>query len=97
VTTQKIYLNTASAKRLSAAPGINEDLAEAIVEYRKTCGFFKDPEDLLKVPGITQDTYNEIKPRMSPEGFIYCYPKKGVELEEEDEDAPAIAPTKPLC
>jgi hypothetical protein len=40
---------------------------------------------------------NQINPKKSPEGFIYCHPKKGIDLEEEDEDAPTIAPTKPLC
>lgn len=93
----RIYFNTATAKTLVKAAGITETLAEAIVVYRVKCGYFKDPEDLLRVPGLTKEVYRKINPQRSPEGYLYCVPKKGVELDEEDEEEPMIAPSKPLC
>ena len=53
---QKININTASADELMSLQGIGEKKAEAIVEFRKTNGFFKQPEDLIKVPGIGPKT-----------------------------------------
>lgn len=95
--TSRIYVNTASVKRLSKAPGVNEALAAQIVKYRKECGFFKAPEDLLRVPGITKDIFEKMNIRVSPEGFLYCVPEEGEILEEEEEGEPVIAPTKPRC
>ena len=47
----RIYFNVSSAENLAKAPGMNLDLADAIVEYREDVAPFKEPEDLLKVPG----------------------------------------------
>jgi hypothetical protein len=63
------------------------------VEYREKSGFFKNPEDLLKVPGITQDIYKKIDPKMGTEGDLYSVPRQGEELEEDDEDIP-LSPSK---
>jgi len=94
---RRIYFNTATAKTLVKAAGITETLAEAIVKYRVKCGYFKDLEDLLKVPGLTKEVYEKINPQRSPEGYLYCAPEKGVELDDEDEEVPMLAPSKPLC
>ncbi len=82
----KIHLNIASKDQLMKVEGMTEDLAKAIVEYREKSGFFKNPEDLLNVPGITQEIYKKIAPKKSPEGDLYTVPRPGEELEEEDED-----------
>lgn len=47
-----VYVNTADAEELSSLPGIGPKLGERIVEHRRQYGVFKNPESLLKVPGI---------------------------------------------
>jgi competence ComEA-like helix-hairpin-helix protein len=89
----RIQFNYASSVNLAKAPGITDDIAEAICDYRDEEGFFTKPEDLLNVPGITQEVYGEINPQVGTEGDLYTVPKPGEELEEEDEDIP-LAPSK---
>lgn len=45
-------LNTATSEQLEALPGIGEELAGRIVEYRTEHGGFSSVEELLEVPGI---------------------------------------------
>jgi competence ComEA-like helix-hairpin-helix protein len=52
VVSDAVNINTASAKELSALEGVGQRLAERIVDYRKTHGPFKKPEDLRKVRGV---------------------------------------------
>lgn len=80
----RIYFNVSSAENLAKAPGMNLDLADAIVEYREDVAPFKKPEDLLKVPGITREIYEQINPRKGTEGELYTVPREGEELEEDD-------------
>ena len=49
-----VNLNTADAEALTALPGIGEELAARIVEYREENGPFETAEDLTKVSGIGQ-------------------------------------------
>lgn len=49
-----VNLNTADAEALTALPGIGEELAARIVEYREEHGPFKTVEELTEVPGIGQ-------------------------------------------
>ena len=80
----RIYFNVSSAENLAKAPGMNLRIADAIVEYREDVASFKKAEDLLKVPGITQEIYNEISPQKGTEGELYTVPREGEELEEDD-------------
>ena len=89
---KKIHLNIASEDQLMKIEGMTEDLAKSVVEYREKSGFFKNPEDLLNVPGITQEVYKKINPKMGTEGDLYTVPRAGEEL-EEDEDIP-LSPSK---
>ena len=41
--------------------GIGEKKAEAIVEYREQYGYFNKVEDIKKVKGIKDGTFNKIK------------------------------------
>ncbi|MCM8778292.1 MAG: helix-hairpin-helix domain-containing protein [Candidatus Omnitrophica bacterium] len=47
-----ININSADFSQLMAIPGIGPSLAEAILEYRKRNGAFKNIEQLLKIKGI---------------------------------------------
>lgn len=59
--TGRIDLNRADKSTLMTLPGIGESKAEAILQYRKDNGAFRQPEDLMKVPGIKEGTYEKIK------------------------------------
>jgi len=58
---QKIDINRAELWLLEALPGIGEVLAQRIVDYCSENGPFKRIEDLLKVSGIGEATFENIK------------------------------------
>ncbi len=58
-----VSLNKASAAEIQAISSkIPESLAKDIVSYREKNGPFKKADDLLKVPGMTQDFFETINP-----------------------------------
>ena len=60
----KINLNTATAADLESLPNIGPALAQQIIEYRAENGSFSSPEDIKKVRGIGDTTYERIKDRI---------------------------------
>ena len=58
---QKIDINRAEPWLLEALPGIGEVLAQRIVDYRSQNGPFRTIEDLLKISGIGEGTFDKIK------------------------------------
>lgn len=58
---KQINLNTCTKEQLLVVPKIGESKAEAIIEYRKKNGGFTQLEDLLKVSGIGEALYSQIK------------------------------------
>jgi len=58
---QKIDINRAETWLLEALPGIGEVIAQRIAGYRSENGPFKRIEDLLKVSGIGEGTFEQIK------------------------------------
>ena len=60
-----ININTADAAELDKLPGIGPAKAAAILEYRRTHGFFRVPEELMKVPGIKEGTYGKLAERIT--------------------------------
>ncbi len=57
-----VNLNSASLDVLACLPGLNRDLAQAIVSHRQSSGFFPNIAWLLKVPGITRDSFKQLAP-----------------------------------
>ena len=61
---EKININTASAEELVTLEKIGPKLAESIIEFREKNGPFEKPEDIIKVKGIGEKTYELIKDRI---------------------------------
>jgi len=58
---EKININTATAEELTQLKGIGEAYAKAIVEFREKNGPFVAIEDIMKVTGIGEKTFQAIK------------------------------------
>ena len=58
---QKVDINKADVWLLQTLPGIGEVRANAIVEYRRTNGFFRTTAELTSVPGIGEATFEKLK------------------------------------
>ena len=54
-------INTADSALLQTLTGIGESRAEAIILYRETNGPFETIEDIMKVTGIKNALFNNIK------------------------------------
>jgi len=57
----KVNVNTASLQTLELLPGIGPAIAQRIVDYRSEYGAFTTPEDIMKVKGIGQGTFDKFK------------------------------------
>ena len=57
----RVNINQATAKELTAIPGIGEAKARAIISYRDKHGAFSRSEDIMKVSGIKEGTFEKIK------------------------------------
>lgn len=58
---QKINLNTATFEQLQMLPNIGPKLAQGIINWRQQNGPFKQPEDLMKVPGIRTGRFAKVQ------------------------------------
>ncbi len=57
----KVNINTASAAELQNLPRIGPKVAQRIVDYRTKNGPFKRTEDIMKVQGIGEKVFTQIK------------------------------------
>lgn len=60
-TSDKVNINTASVGELQTLPGIGEEKAKNIIEYRDKNGLFSSIEDIINVSGIGESIYEKIK------------------------------------
>lgn len=64
---RKININTASAAELEALPGIGPVLAQRIIDHRQANGPFGRLEDIKKVKGIGDKTFEHLKDLIATE------------------------------
>jgi competence protein ComEA len=61
----KVNINTAAADELDTLPGIGAEMARRIIDYRAANGPFKSVEDIQRVTGIGDATYQKLKDRIT--------------------------------
>jgi competence protein ComEA len=61
----KVNINTATAEELSTLPGIGPTKAQSIIDYRTTSGPFQSIEDIKKVRGIGDATFEKLKDKIT--------------------------------
>ncbi len=60
-----VNLNTATVAELVTLSGIGQSKAEAIIEYRKQIGSFKNINEITMVKGIGNATFEKNKDRLT--------------------------------
>lgn len=63
--TDLININTASAKELMSLKGIGEKLSQRIIDYRTENGGFNTIQDIMKVSGIGNKKFEDIKDKIT--------------------------------
>jgi DNA uptake protein ComE-like DNA-binding protein len=66
-----VNLNTASLEVLVCLPGLNRELAQAIISFRQSNGFFPNIAWLLKVPRMNHDIFKQVAPRVTARSETY--------------------------
>ncbi len=61
----KININSADQKTLEQLPGVGEVRAKAIIDYRQKNGPFKSTEDLKKITGIGDKTFEQMREQVT--------------------------------
>ncbi len=57
----KININTATAAELEALPRVGPKVAQRIIDYRTQHGNFKRVEEIMKVQGIGEKVFGELR------------------------------------
>jgi len=72
-----VNINTAGQTVLACLPGIDRQLAHAIVSYRQSNGYFPNVAALLKVPGLSRDIFKEVAPFLTARSETYRIVSEG--------------------
>lgn len=64
---EKVNINTATVEELAQLKNVGSAYAARIVEYRQEHGLFEKPEDIMKVKGIGEKTFELNKARITVE------------------------------
>jgi DNA uptake protein ComE-like DNA-binding protein len=59
-----VNINTAGLEVLICLPGMTRELAQRVISYRQSNGFFSNVAWLFKVEGMTQDIFKQLAPRV---------------------------------
>ena len=62
---------------MSCLPGLDKELAQAIVNRRTSNGFFANEAGLLEVPGMTRDLFKQLAPRVTVRSDTFCILSEG--------------------
>jgi competence ComEA-like helix-hairpin-helix protein len=73
-----VNINTAPAAVFACLNGISQDLAAAIVSHRRQNGPFRSVADLLDVPGVTEDLFKQVVPRLAVRSGTYRIVAEGL-------------------
>lgn len=57
----KVNINTSDSEQLQSLTGVGPATADKIIEYRESNGRFTSPQDITKVSGIGDKTYEKLK------------------------------------
>ncbi len=60
----RVNINTATLEELMTLTGIGESKARMIIDYRTENGAFQKPDDLMKIAGIKEGTFEKIRDRI---------------------------------
>jgi comEA protein len=63
-TTKKVNINTANLEELQTLPRIGEKVAQRIIDYRKEHGPFEKIEELMKVRGVGEKIFKQLKDKI---------------------------------
>lgn len=66
-----ININTAGIDVLASLPGVDRELAQAIISYRQSSGYFQNVAYLLQVPGMTHEIFQQVAPLVSARSETY--------------------------
>lgn len=66
-----ININTASLNVLTCLPGVDRQLAQAIISYRQSSGYFANTAELLRVDGMTPAIFKQIASLISARSETY--------------------------
>ncbi len=83
-----ININTATVEQLLSIPDTNmtKEQAQAIVDYVKAHGPFKMSDEVLKVPGMSNEVWQRMMLKETENGDLIYDPNS--------EDMPTFAPSK---
>ena len=63
--TNKIIINTADINELIKITGVGQVIAQRIIDYRNENGSFKTIDDIIKVKGIGEKTFQKMKEQIT--------------------------------